>query len=762
MTMLSHEHSDTPEPETGIPTAPSDVSTDSAWVPVGFTTGEIAPAGKQGEPVERDGEQSDNTTAVAESQKHEAAKGTDIAPDKQLRVAEELLPEAETPVPEGEPAPEVPSTESTAPQEEGPAEMRAQQPVPPLEGVEPSIEQPEVQSALSDVTELQALEELQRLGLGEIEGQPLKTLQALARSRAQARQKLAAARAAFEQGQRERNEERVNEAFQHTKEALTFLDQARYPDGPAFALRRAALANDLVQARALLAAIDAWWWQRFAQALAEVYAHLKTPQQAQTTLAQAEALLEQWPDGENSVKGNARAALEAARKEVEEGLVERQFRALLDEAEAWIKLAKDTLDDATGGQANDGMSALEYVVRAEAAFKAAERLWNNEIKAQRRNLLKPSLDKTQSAVKAARDRCLTAFPQALVKRRQEVLTNEIARWREDYQQAIQAAKVKDGDWRFLLTSDDQEVRGLRKRLDELITLIRLDPHYTPPDDAVRELIRQREENRRRSVELVGEAKRLWRWLHTASHDADARPDAEPYVYQVRRLLEDAKKLDPDLGTDGDEKKVSDLLADVTNKWTSLKEDVEKAIAEVKEKEDELEQRLNEFEKSQCSTVDEVAKKAEDLKGVSETVGNKLSALAARLSRHVSAPLEWNDRISHLQHQYNEQKARVAGIAETLQRVQRLVEAWKTPHDLPRLIAETQALCCSDTLPVWIRRAAVIAAQEAVRQALPNIRRRWLPSVPRQIELTWLVGRLSEAAAQLERVETPVANREASL
>lgn len=722
---------------------PSEDNVSSGWPMLGSYFPGTTPKPGQGLPIEHTEQMADGTL-LSETQEHDSGVGTEIPPEGPLLAAEE------PPVPVGVETTAGPgetglSTSSLEDLEE-PATPEAAGPLPEEGLVEipaptsPAPSEIERSSAVSS-PELQALLELQELGLIEIEGEPIANLISLARSRAQALDRLAEARKCFAEGM-DGNETLVQQAVQDAQAALRALEEIRYPEGETFSARRVALAGDLAQVRALLAALDTWWWQRFAQALAEVYALFKTPQQAQQSLIRAETLLDRWPDFENSIKSKAQEALKTAQREMEEGLVERQFRALLDEAEAWIALAKNAAtDSAAAGQAEDETLALEYVIRAEAAFKAAERLWDRDLRAQRRNLLSPSLNNTRSNIAQARNRCLSTFPQAVLKRRRDVLASEISRWLEDYTGAVQAVGTEDGDRRYLFISSDEQARHLRQRLDELIELIRLDPDYMPAE-AIRDLIRQREEHRRRSAELVGEAQRVWKWANTASHDAETRPNAEPFVYRVWCLLEAAKKLDSDL--DANSSEINQLSSSVRQEWNQLQQQINDLFNKIEEDQRQLNQKFDQFENQEFSELGNI--NITNLKNSLKTIEEDLNKLRHRLSRHLETPPNWHERINALEQRYHEQKARADGIAGVLRRVQELVERWKTPHDLPRLIEETQALCCSGTLPGWVWQAAVTAVREAVRQALPEIRRR-RPPLPRQIELTWLIGELGKAAAR---------------
>lgn len=721
---------------------PSEDNVSSGWPMLGSYFPGTTPKPGQGLPIEHTEQMADGTL-LSETQEHDSGVGTEIPPEGPLLAAEE------PPVPVGVETTAGPgetglSTSSLEDLEE-PATPEAAGPLPEEGLVEipaptsPAPSEIERSSAVSS-PELQALLELQELGLIEIEGEPIANLISLARSRAQALDRLAEARKCFAEGM-DGNETLVQQAVQDAQAALRALEEIRYPEGETFSARRVALAGDLAQVRALLAALDTWWWQRFAQALAEVYALFKTPQQAQQSLIRAETLLDRWPDFENSIKSKAQEALKTAQREMEEGLVERQFRALLDEAEAWIALAKNAAtDSAAAGQAEDETLALEYVIRAEAACRAAERL-KERMKGGAKGRSTTALNDFTPNLVSAKQTALEKFLPSVLERRRRLIAEQIEKWQQEYAQAVGTEKQA---WDHLFTATDEQARCLRRRLDELIELIRLDPTYVVPDDAMRDLIRQREEHRRRSAELVGEAQRVWKWANTASHDAETRPNAELFVYRVWRLLEEAKKLDPDLETNDGE--IKQLFSSVRQEWSQLQQQINDLFNKIEDAQRQLNQKFSELENINIT----------DLKNSLKTIEEDLNKLKRRLSRHLETPLNWHETINILEQQHHEQKARADGIADTLQRVQGLVEAWKTPHNLPRLIEETQALCCSDMLPAWIRRAAVTAVREAVRQALPEIRRR-RPPLPRQIELTWLIGELGEAAA---RLETRGVNREA--
>lgn len=768
MSTTSYQHSDELNTKIGFSAVPSDDVVGSAWVPIERSTGGKKPEPKQGELMERDLEQNHDLSAQ---------EGTDAAPIEEPAVEE---------IASTRPEPDIPSEEHATPEVAGPspetslAGIMVQQPMMPSEAERPSGERPEARGDFPEAfpSELEALQKLQRLGLTEVEGQPLEALLSLAQSRALALGRLAEARKNFADGMDKSDEMLIKNAYENAQAALGMLQEIQYPEGETFAARRSTLAGDLAQIRALLAALDTWWWRRFAQALAEVYAHLKTPEQANASLRRAETLLERWPDIPNSAKAEAPKALETARQEVE-GLIERQFGALLDEAQAWIKLVNSTTGSAAGEQ-TDGVLALEYVMRAEAACKAAERL-KDEMKGAAKGRSTTALNDFTLNLERARQIALQKFPSTILERRRKRIAEQIEAWQREY---TQAAKTEKEAWDYLFTATDGRAHDLRRRLDELIEIIRLDPDYAL-DDPIHDLIRRREQNRRRSAELVGEIRRLSEYVFPAPFGPTGasgnQPEAERYLYTMWCICEEARKLDPDLDTNDNE--IGQLFTTVEERWRQMQNDVERQIEAIETQLGETQNLLGSLSGrreassplmagamghdkqtipdvagkpdmgpasvgTQLDALAKVRARLDEVHRVLQALKSNIEKLEWRLSSHLKVQPKWDQVLAELRRSWQAQSEQWQKLDAICRDAEDLVEGWRTPYDLVRLIARTQSLCRSEMPSPPLRAAVLESLYHAVRATLPTIRQRPLP-VARQIELTLLLLQLLQSKRELK-------------
>jgi hypothetical protein len=429
------------------------------------------------------------------------------------------------------------------------------------------------QDKVTPSSEVEALQELQKLGLETIDGHSIVDLLTVARSRQQARETLAEAQEAFQAGLAQNDEASMQRAYEQAQTARKSLEAITYPEDAAFAARRTALERDRAAARALLAAIDTWWWQRFAQAIADVYADLKTPDKLSQSLAEAETILSRWQEIEGSHKQNAQKRLEEAQNEAA-GVAARQFRALLDEAKAWRELA---------GQTADQDSALQHLVHAEASLDAAGRVLE-EVKGGTKNLLRNTLNEEQKELQNLRETIIPKFHEAVIARRRTTITARLEQWKADYQRITgkNDSTAQDQKWRCLFEDSSEEARALRQRLDEWITLMRLDPDYVLEDAELREVVRRREANLRRSAELLAEVRRLAQEAFPAGAEppgaANAQAKAEPYLYAMWCACTETKRLDPDLAIRDPE--IGPLLAKVEREWNGLQNSIVQEIGAI--------------------------------------------------------------------------------------------------------------------------------------------------------------------------------------
>jgi len=608
-------------------------------------------------------------------------------------------------------------------------------------------------------SEVEALQELQELGLETIDGQSIVELLSVARRRQQARETLAEAQEAFQAGLAQNDETSMQTAYEQAQTARKSLEAITYPEDAAFAARRAALEGDRAAARALLAAIDTWWWQRFAQAIADVYASLKTPDKLSQSLAKAETILSRWPEIEGSHKQNAQKRLEEAQNEAA-GVAARQFQALLDEAKAWRELA---------GQTADQDSALQHLVHAEASLDAAGRVLD-EVKGGTRNLLKNALSEEQTELQKLRETIIRKFHEAVIARRRATIAAQLEHWQAEYRRIAgeDDGTAKDQKWRYLFEDSSEEARALRRRLDEWITLVRLDPDYVLEDE-LREVIRRREGNLRHSAELLAEARRLAQEAFPAD-TANAQAKAEPYLYAMWCDCTEAERLDPDLAIRDPE--IGPLLAKVEREWNGLQNSIVQEIGAIHQQLEKTRTALDALEGIASPVpagaaygegrpapgtagmsgtpatpagagADALARIMDKLAGVERSLQEtepKLKALEERLSAHLKKPSEWDVALAELRRNWQQQNERLEQLRTGCQAVIDLTNAWRTPYDLIRLVERTQALFRQDKLPQPIRQAALERVYRAVREALPAIRKQ-KPSVPRQIELTLLLREL---------------------
>jgi hypothetical protein len=620
------------------------------------------------------------------------------------------------------------------------------------------------QDKVTPSSEVEALRELQELGLERIDGHSIVDLLTVARRRQQARETLAEAQEAFQAGLAQNDETSMRTAYEQAQTARKSLEAITYPEDAAFAARRAALERDRAAARALLAAIDTWWWQRFAQAIADVYANLKTPDRLSQSLAEAETILSRWPEIEGSHKQNAQKRLEEAQNEAA-GVAARQFRALLDEAKAWRELA---------GQTADQDSALQHLVHAEASLDAAGRVLD-EVKGGTRNLLKNALSEEQTELQKLRETIIRKFHEAVIARRRATIAAQLEQWQAEYRRIAgeDDGTAKDQKWRYLFENPSEEARALRRRLDEWITLVRLDPDYVLEDELC-EVIRRREGNLRRSAELLAEVRRLAQEAFPAGSEppgaANAQAKAEPYLYAMWCACTEAERLDPDLTTGDD--KVSQLIEKVEGEWNRLQTSIAEKIGAIRQQLDNTRTAPDALEGiaspvpagaaygegrpapgtagmsgtpttpagAGSDALDRIMNGLESVHQSLQDSEQKLKGLEERLSAHLKKPSEWDVALAELRRNWQQQNERLEQLRTGCQAVIDLANAWRTPYDLIRLVERTQALFRQDKLPQPIRQAALERVYRAVREALPAIRKQ-KPSVPRQIELTLLLREL---------------------
>lgn len=589
-------------------------------------------------------------------------------------------------------------------------------------------------------SELEALQELEKLGIQEVDGHPLADLKAWAENRQKALEALCQAQEAFAQGLGGGKEEDMRSAFAQAQAALGGLQQIAYPETPLFAARRAALQADMARAKALLRALDTWWWQRFAQAIADVYANLKAPDRAREHLSVAEGFLRSWPDMRDIAESNKPEAyklFEEVRSAIDD-LAVRQFRALLDEAKAWIDLAPN----------EESETALQCLVHAEASYAAAARL-SAEMRGPRQNLFKKDLEDLKGELGQKKGDAIKSFSEAVAKRREEEITNGFAEWL----QAAQEANQSGSNWTWLLLA--QEAQGLRQRLDDLIALLEPNPHLLPKlSNDLRDVIRRRKANLRRSAELLSEVQ--WaspqpqQTTDTPAHGYGDAQGQDPTLYYRWRRIKEAHALDPD------NRDSADLLKSLEQKWKALERDLNARFEAIGQKLGEIERQTDAIQgasmtQSVYGGVNDLAalqKQFETINGAMDKVNRELEALGGDLGKQLELPPEWQPKLLELRSKYERYRQRMTELQKGIQDIQALIEAWRqAPHDLRDLIARTQK-ACEAKLPPPIKQAGLDALLNAVRSALPEIRDR-RPEKIRQFELTWLLWQLKAGLGTLQ-------------
>lgn len=587
-------------------------------------------------------------------------------------------------------------------------------------------------------SELEALRELEELKVQEVDGEPLTALLALAQSREKALASLHSAHEVFREGLDKSSYEKMEEAFSQADGALKTLQQISYPDTPLFAARRAALAADIARGRALLAAIDTWWWQCFAQAIAEVYANLKTLDQARNSLQKAEEIWKRWPDSTvESGKPGAKTTLDTARSEVD-NLAVRQFGALFDETEKWIALAEEILP-------KDGEAALQCLVHAEATYAAAERSWDG-IETSQKNLFEKDPEGLTRSLDETKQKITKGLFETMAKRRNAESKKRFEKWMEDYRREAKAAEQAGSDWAWLLSAEGDPAKGLRQRLNDLIFLLEPNPDllFELADD-LQDVIRERKTNVQRSADLLSQVQ----WATEPSRQAlgyNGRTDHSTVYYRWRRLRE-AHSLDPD------NEKIADLLREAKRAWEGLKGEVGKRFRDIAGALEQIRQQIAEIEagkkvESAPADVDDLAaieKRLEETSSNMAKAKKQLDELKGDLQRHLEFPPEWQEQLSRLEAGWKQQNSRLNDLKHKTQVVQKLIEDWRAPHDLEDLIARTQGVCESNDLPPKVRQAGLGGLLEAVRSALPGIRNR-RPQKAGQVKLTWLLWQLRSETA----------------
>jgi hypothetical protein len=387
-------------------------------------------------------------------------------------------------------------------------------------------------------------------------------------------------------------------------------------------------------------------------------------------------------------------------------------------------------------------------VHAEASCKAAERLLD-DIRSPAKQLSRNRLGETGKKLETARQQALEQLPGAVLQRRRDLVAQQLRQWQQDY---LRVASTEDKDWNYLFTNTEENARSLRRRLDELSALMRLDPDYSP-DEKMRDLIRRRERNLRRSAELLGEVQQLAKQRpKVTTETADASRDwlvAERYVYHIWCACEEAKRLDPDLGSDNQE--IAGLLSSADQTWAQLREQIEASLnGSTNQQLQALMGQLNVFEQTQFDGLASIENHLREICKASEAAQTAIDELDRKLASYHKAPPQWDERLFDLRQHHQEQADRLRALDEGFQTVKKLVEAWKSPYDLSRLITRTEEICSSGALPSPIRQVAQKELLNSIREALPGIRN-GRHSVARQIELTRLLRQLRNSVEAIQNV-----------
>lgn len=351
--------------------------------------------------------------------------------------------------------------------------------------------------------ELFALHELQREGVDKVFEHSIDSLLLPARQREQARQTYIQACDAFQ------NDD-IAAATQQAKEAERIIGETNYPDADEFSVLRSMVAGQKVEIGLLQDAIELWWWRRFNETYTEVQrlfpvpANEKSIQDAESAIKSLAELLDEW---KNSSGERGSAYYVRARKAFEEAatwqdaLEEKRVEIQKADYDYWLQFAQSQLDEADEREA-DPQAALAALSRAKS-------------------LRKPEYD---AGVEKPFDELERQAQSVFVEQQRERLQ---ARVREIVDQITSDTdqQPENGSQDYLTAPDQSEYRRKVDLLRDYLAVVEVEI-----DEPVRQLIHQRQNN-------LYEARRIL-------SDIGVRQD-ERYDFEVLRMLEDAKKQDPD-------------------------------------------------------------------------------------------------------------------------------------------------------------------------------------------------------------------------
>jgi hypothetical protein len=625
-------------------------------------------------------------------------------------------------------------------------------------------------------SEVQALRELQKQGLREIEGQPVQDLLNLAQRRQQSLEDFRAATKAFQEGLQAGDETKMTEAYHKALVAITGLEGLAYPAVPFLAARREARDADVARVKVLLETIDAWWWRRVLEKVAEFYGGAYSPagwQQAPAILNEAKRILAQWPGGDGPAKREAQHAVD----EMEAQLTKRdkgQAERLLAEAKGWVDSARAIMEVPAGSNASEPTAtaqppqhnpfvAVQCLVQAEALLSQLERESGVDFpgphvacldgeqqpegaRPPRRNSdLTRQVSELRGRIDELRRQWLheTASDWLVEERRSQVETDLQKPLRERLRQA------GDNGAPLMVSQGNQQAEEFRSQLDKLIMYLRLDPGYFQRlDPALHQVVAERVDNRYQSLVSYSEARRLW----------DLGPEKRrPYLYTMHKKSTEALSRMPD------DEKIQRLAADIEPEWKELSGQMEKDMETARGDLSEIERDLDELTGAdkregtsrgnlpkQPLSLGEIETRIRSIRDKLARVEQILGTVQQTLESQFERPPEWGREVTRLDEDFTQSKKRLEQLGSIVESTKWLVTCWNHPEgDWRSCISETKRLIQLATPPGCVKRAAAHELLQALRGALPIIQSQ-RPSLTQRTELTsllWLLRAESDGADQ---------------
>ncbi|NLS80060.1 MAG: hypothetical protein GXY76_22700 [Chloroflexi bacterium] len=419
---------------------------------------------------------------------------------------------------------------------------------------------PDPGAAKQPSLEEETLRDLQSQGLAEIERASIGDLLALAAQARQARLELERAEAAFRE--RDLQPDGIEEVLRRAESARSALQALSYPDGEFFDPRRRALQGLVARADALLDALDLSRWVSFAEELPKLWQAVSNSGgrgEAEGFLEEAKGSLVGWLPETSPRLAQARAAL--ARLEDELGRQEAaRSKSAVVQARAWTGWAQEALQ-------NDPFVALRCLAEAEALLgEFGPPAATNESRG--------SLDpRTESGAAAPEKSDAVALRRDIDEIKERVLDGEARQWLLQKGRARVDREVKEPlaahlmDWtkgdHSWLSDNSEGARTVRRRVDELIGYLVIDPEYLDSETDDPQALLGAIEQRRAAKYLAN---------LTFNQADDLRSGSEGQepgnIYRRLRLLQEALRHDPDY------RDAQDCAAEAERMWSEIEQQLQ--------------------------------------------------------------------------------------------------------------------------------------------------------------------------------------------